>query len=214
MRRNVLLITAITTTIALSACGGGEKKSETAKTDTTEESTEKAEIATWKVDEATSNVRWEGGTAGAKVYSHFGTIAIQEGSVKTEGDELIAGSFSIDMTTINPKDENYSEENTPADLVGHLASDEFFAIEEYPMAMFNVKSVEDGKVIGDLTIRGKTHEEAIEIKSMNIEGDNMTAKGQLVFDRQKYDVKWEHYLQDVVLADDITLDIELNAKKS
>jgi len=40
----------------------------------------------------------------------------------------------------------------------------------------------------------------------------MTANGTLVFDRQKYDVAWEHFLEDTVLSDDITLEITLVAK--
>ena len=136
MKKNILLITAISVSVALASCaGGGETASE--ETTTTEET---VETIAWTLDPAASNIRWEGGTAGAQVYSHFGNISIQEGMVVTEGGSLVNGKFAIDMTTINPQDENYSEEHPASDLVGHLASDEFFSIETYPTATFVVKS--------------------------------------------------------------------------
>jgi len=209
MKKNILLITAISVSVALASCaGGGETASE--ETTTTEET---VETIAWTLDPAASNIRWEGGTAGAQVYSHFGNISIQEGMVVTEGGSLVNGKFAIDMTTINPQDENYSEEYPASNLVGHLASDDFFSIETYPTATFVVKSAEGNVVTGDLTIKGKTNEETINVESMNIAEDGMTATGTLVFDRQKYDVAWAHYLKDVVLSDDITLNITLAAKK-
>ena len=39
--------------------------------------------------------------------------------------------------------------------------------------------------------------------SMEIDGETMKLSGKLVFDRQKYDVAWAHYVQDVILNDDI-----------
>jgi len=41
----------------------------------------------------------------------------------------------------------------------------------------------------------------------------MSATGKLVFDRQKYEVKWAHYLKDVVLKDEIDLTFNLVASK-
>lgn len=131
----------------------------------------------------------------------------------TEAGNLVNGKFAIDMTTIAPKDENYSEEHPASDLVGHLASDDFFSVETYPTATFVVKSAEGNVITGDLTIKGKANEETINVESMNISEDGMTATGTLVFDRQKYDAAWAHYLEDVVLSDDITLNITLSAKK-
>ena len=210
MKKNLLFVAAISVSVALASCAGG---GETA----TEESTTPEEVVvesnTWTIDSAASSVRWEGGTAGAQVYSHFGTIGVQSGMVTTEGGAITAGKFEIDMTSISPKDENYSEENPASKLAGHLASDDFFSIETYPNASFVAKSVDGNTISGDLTIKGKTNEETITVENVEINGDNMNATGTLVFDRQKYDVAWAHYLKDVVLSDDITLNITLSAKK-
>lgn len=212
MKRNILLLTAISVSTILASCGGGETTS-TEET-TANEATAAAEKGLWTVDPSATTIRWEGGTAGAQVYSHYGIIKVKEGKLETEGQSIVGGSFIIDMTSINPTDENYSEEHPASDLVAHLGSDDFFSIEQHPTASFNVKSVSGNTITGDLTVRGKTNEETINIESVEMVDGTMTAKGRLVFDRQKYDVAWAHYLQDVVLSDDITLDITLKAKKA
>jgi len=194
------------------SCGGGENAETT--TEATPAKEEMAAATTYMVNTAESNIRWEGGTSGVTVYSHFGNIKLKEGKVEVTGDKLTGGSFVVDMTTINPKDEGYSEENTPADLVGHLSTGDFFLVEEYPTATFKVTGAEGDKVMGNLTIRNKTNPETIMVESMTMgEDGKMTAKGKLVFDRQKYDVKWAHYLKDVLLKDEIELQIELVASK-
>lgn len=174
---------------------------------------EVAESTTYAVDAEASNIKWEGGTSGVQVYSHFGNINLQEGSLTLEGDALSGGSFIVDMTSIDPTDEGYSDEHPKEDLIGHLSTEDFFAIEANPTASFEITSVADGVATGNLTIRGNTHEETIAIESMDVTDSGVSAKGTLVFDRQKYDVAWAHYLQDVLLKDDITLEIDLVASK-
>ena len=211
--RNLFLGAATVAMIAVSCSGGSESHSET--TEATTDAAPAVEAVTWMVDPSASTVRWEGGTAGAQVYSHFGNIDIKEGKVTTEGDKIVAGSFTIDMNSIKPTDENYSEEHPAADLVGHLTTDDFFLVETYPTASFAVTSVEGNKVMGDLTIKGQTHQEEVVLENATFseDGNMMKAVGKLTFDRQKYGVAWAHYLKDVVLSDDIALEINLAAKK-
>jgi len=204
---------AIASGALLVSCSQGntETSNETAEATETAETTEVAESATWTVNTDESNVRWEGGTAGAMVYSHFGSIKIKSGSVTTDGGAISGGTFEIDMTTINPEDDGYSEDHPASDLVGHLSTPDFFNTAEFPTASFTVKSMDGNTITGDLTIRGNTNEETIALESMEIAEGNMSATGTLVFDRQKYDVAWAHYMEDVILSDDITLNITLVA---
>lgn len=210
MKKNILIITALTVSVALASCGGAEQ---TAQTEETTEAT--AESANWVVDANQSNVRWEATTAGAAVYGHYGDIKINKGALTTAGEAITGGSFVVDMNTIDPKDEGYSEENPASKLVAHLASQDFFAVEEYPMSMFEITAVEGNTIKGNLTVRGKTNEETIQISDIKMNADGtMTAMGTLVFDRQKYDVAWAHFLEDTILSDDITLEITLVATKA
>lgn len=198
---------------AMMSCGGGQQNETETAAEPAAEGTGKT---SWTVDTETSNVRWEGGTAGAMVYSHFGSINIKSGALTSENNTITGGNFVIDMTTISPEDNGYSEENPKEKLVGHLSSPDFFLVEQFPTATFNATSMEGSTLKGDLTVRGITHPGEVKIESMEVapDGNTMKATGKLTFDRQKYDVKWAHFMQDVVLSDDIKLDITLVAKKS
>lgn len=196
-----------------SCSGSGEHK--TTEAETTATTVAAAEKATWTVDPSASRVRWEGGTSGAMVYSHFGSIKVKEGALSTEGNSITGGDIVIDMTTISPEDNGYSAENPKEKLVGHLSTGDFFLVEEFPTATFKVKSVEGSQMKGDLTIRDKTHEETVNLNTVEVspDGSLIKASGTLAFDRQKYDVKWAHFMKDVILADEIKLDVTLVAKK-
>lgn len=214
MKRTFIYITAITMSIATVACSnGGENNQTTSETSETTETSAASESVTWNISIDESEVMWTGGTAGAMVYSHNGVVKIKEGMAMTSGSTIEGGMVAIDLSTIDATDDGYSEENTEADLLGHLASPDFFNTAEYPTATFKIKSVTESGVVGDLTVRGKTNEETLEVTSMEMMEDKMMLSGKLVFDRQKYDVAWAHYLQDVVLNDDIVLDINLVAVK-
>ncbi len=217
MKKNTLLIAALSVSVALASCAGGGESAEATSDATNEENTNEvvAETATWTVDAAKSNIRWTGGTAGATVYSHFGDINVKSGSITTAGEKITAGNFAVDMTSIAPKDNGYSEESPMENLVGHLSTPDFFNTAEFPESSFEITSAEGMKVMGNLTIRGNSNVETIEITNMTMNEDGtMTATGTLVFDRQKYDVAWEHFLKDTVLSDDIKLEITLVAKKA
>lgn len=193
-------------TLGMFACGG-EKPAETKATET------EAEKMTYAVDAAASTVAWSGGTSGVMVYGHNGVIAVKEGSLEMTGDKVVGGSVTIDMTTIQPLDSGYNEENPAEKLVGHLSSGDFFMVEENPTASFVIKSMEGNTIKGDLTVRGKTNEETVTDVVVENTDNGVSASGKLVFDRQKYDVAWKHFMQDVILSNDITLDIMLKATK-
>ncbi len=201
----------------MASCGGNNETT-TTETETVADAHEghdhAATAESFVVDTEASNIRWTGATAGVTVYSHFGDINIQEGSLEVTGDQITGGSFVVDMTSIEPKDEGYSEENTPEKLVGHLSTGDFFLVEEYPTASFDITSVNGNDVVGNLTIRGNTNQETVKLESVEVNEDGtVKAIGKLVFDRQKYDVKWAHFLKDTILKDEIELTIELVASK-
>jgi polyisoprenoid-binding protein YceI len=213
MKKTLLMGSVALAAFAFTACSGGstEAKKDTEKTD--KQGTEEMAEATYSVNTDASNIRWEGSTAGIQVYSHYGDLSISEGSISAKGDMITSGSFTVDMTSINPKDSNYSEEHPASDLVGHLTTGDFFLVDSFPTASFVVTGHEGDKLMGDLTIRGNTNPETVMIESMEVSDNGLSAKGTLVFDRQKYDVAWEHYMKDVTLSDDIELDITLQASK-
>lgn len=196
--------------MGLFACNNTASTDETSKVDQEEvdQSAESAEEKSYSIDTESSTINWFGEVPNIK--SHSGTIDIQEGSVTAQGQKIIGGNFVVDMTTITPTDENYDESGTKEKLVGHLSAGDFFLVEEYPTASFKITGMEEGNVIGDLTIRDKTNSETVVIESIETTENGLTASGKLTFDRQKYDVAWAG-MKDYVLADEIALDIMITA---
>ncbi len=188
----------------LFACGSSSEN----KTENNEKGSETA--ISYRISSQESSVNWLGEVAG--VYGHDGSINIAGGNVTVEGGQITAGTVTIDMTSIEPANpDQYADEDgkRASDLKAHLSTGDFFLVDEFPTATFTVKSHNGDKLVGDLTIRGNTNEETATITSMEATEQGMNAQAKLVFDRQKYDVAWVHFMKDMILSDDIQLDITL-----
>lgn len=119
--------------------------------------------------------------------SHEGTIDIQSGSLDFDGDKLIGGNITIDMTTLISTD---LEGEYKGKLEGHLKSDDFFGVEAHNTSTLEFTDVKaSGKnsydVTGKLTIKGKTN---LVKFTISIYGNKATAN--LKVDRTEYDVKY------------------------
>ncbi|MEQ8624519.1 MAG: YceI family protein [Vicingaceae bacterium] len=209
MKKIAKTIAAFTFATALVACGGAEKKAESKTMD--ENSTEETvEVMELMIKPSDSKVVWEGNVVG--VYSHTGTVAVTDGMLTIEGNQVKSGNFTADLTTMTPTDENYTPEEgkSKEKLVGHLSSPDFFMVDSFPTASFEVIShdVENNTITGNLTIRGVTREETV--NDVKIDLTAKTASGKLTFDRKNYDVAFSHPAKDVVISDDVDLEIMLS----
>jgi polyisoprenoid-binding protein YceI len=191
--------------VGLISCGG-EKKPK--KTEPTIETVEAAEMS-YTVSAEKSSINWEGTMMG--MYSHSGDIKLQSGNLSVKDGMITAGEFVIDMKSINPTDENFSEENPREGLIGHLGTGDFFASDSLPTASFKITSAEGTTATGDLTIKGITKPGTITDISVEETDGMVMASGNLVFDRQEFGVAFK-MTGDKVLSDDITLAISLTGK--
>jgi polyisoprenoid-binding protein YceI len=143
------------------------------------------------------------------VYGHNGTVKLASGTVEVADSQIVGGTFTIDMTSIWPTDSaSYKDQDggRATDLVAHLATDDFFGVDSFPTATFEVVSAEGlDKVNGKLTVKGVTVDEQLEISNLQVSESGATFTGTLVFDRQKHGVSWKHFVKDYVLSDDITI---------
>ena len=165
---------------------------------------QKVEVSTEK-----SSVEWLGKKVGGQ---HQGNIQLESGYFELQGDKIVAGNFVVDMTTIVNTD--VKSEDTKQKLVGHLKSDDFFGVEKYPSATFEVKQstkFSNGKATlsGDVTIKGKKESISFEVIRA---GKEYTAKVEI--DRSKFDVRYGsksffNNLGDNAIDDIFTLDIML-----
>jgi polyisoprenoid-binding protein YceI len=166
------------------------------------------------VDTSASAVMWKGTMVG--MYDHSGTVKLNSGNVTVADGKITGGTFVVNLMTIKPTDDNFKpeEDRTPEKLVGHLSSGDFFNVEEYPTATFEITGSDSASIMGNLTVRGKTNPEKVENVVISEENGMVKMTGDLTFDRRKYDVAFTHPMKEMVVSDDIVLNVSLVAPKS
>lgn len=167
-----------------------------------------------EVDTNQSSIEWHGKKIGGK---HDGHIQLKNGAFELEDEQIVSGNFVVDMTSITNSD--LKDEGSRGKLVNHLKSDDFFGVETYPTASFEVfQSTEfiDGKatLTGDITIKGKTERITFEVERA---GNEFTAGLQI--DRSKFDVRYgsKSFFNDLgnrAIDNVFTLNIKLVVKES
>jgi polyisoprenoid-binding protein YceI len=108
-----------------------------------------------------STVAWRG----FKTYvqsEHLGTVNVQEGTFEVADGKLVGGTITIDMNSITCTD--LENEGKRGYLEGHLKSQDFFFVDSFPTAVFEIVEVLDpseatkySTVTGNLTLRGTTN---------------------------------------------------------
>ena len=96
---------------------------------------------------------------------HTGTVGLRGGSVSLDAGRLTAADFSVDFDTATSTD--LKDSSLVAALIGHLKSDDFFDVSNYPEIRFVltkstlISETSDGRantrIEGDFTLRGQTH---------------------------------------------------------
>lgn len=95
-----------------------------------------SEASNYALNLTDSKVMWSGFKPNGR---HHGTIGIQDGSVAVLNDEVVGGSFTMDMNNINVED---LEGEYKDKLTNHLKSGDFFSVEEHPTAVFEITEVQ------------------------------------------------------------------------
>lgn len=178
----------------------------------------------FKVSATESTLQW----LGKKVTGqHDGNIKLKNGSLSFDKASLVGGQFEIDMASItcnDLKDEGYNKK-----LIGHLKSADFFDVEKHPTAKLSIKSAKytgqkatkdkfyEYDVTADLTIKGITNEVKFKGYAL-VSGTSANARGTIVFDRSKFDVRYgsKAFFADIgdkMIYDDVEITVLLKASK-
>ncbi len=158
-----------------------------------------------------SHIYW----VGRKVTgTHNGTIAIKAGSLTLSDGKLTGGEVIIDTTSIKILD--VTDPATNAQFAGHLASDDFFSVDQFTEATLVITSVLDEHVEGNLTIKGITHPVSFDA-AVDVNGDTLIALSKLVIDRTKYNMKFRsgnffQNLGDTLIYNDFDLNVNITAE--
>lgn len=198
------------------SCKNSEKEAAMA----TEEAAEATETANeYTVDTAASQIKWEGSKPTG---THHGTIQLSSGTIHLNEGKVEAGNFVIDMNSITDEDlEGDQKANLEAHLKGTAEGKEgdFFNVNEFPTAKFEMTGIENNIVKGNLTIKSKTN--AVEFPAtVTMEGDKMMLKSETFeLDRTKWDVNYGSKsifpnLGDKFISDTMKITVSLVATKA
>ncbi|MCF7561810.1 YceI family protein [Sabulilitoribacter multivorans] len=217
MKKNFLSITIISAlTLFIVSC---KDKAKEATTVEAEAVTEVTPETVYTADAGASTIEWQGFKPTG---SHNGTISLESGTLNTTDGKISGGLFTIDMASIVDLDIPADKEGN-AKLVGHLKSPDFFDVEKYPTAKFEITGINEteGKTMlsGNLTLKDATNNITFPV-SVSQENDSITlASETFTIDRSKWNVKFGSKsffddLGDKFINDDIELKIKVKAAKS
>jgi len=207
------IFTLLTLTLLFLSCIGKHKSEAQTATIKEHPVVSKDKIGdTVKVDLFQSKIHWKG-TKMSGAGKHEGEIKLESAYFITENDQLKGGNFVIDMQTIGVSDIPEHEPIPRRRLNNHLKSSDFFDVEKYPTASFEITNIkklttDSLKVSGNLTLKGITKN--IGFSALN---KDKVFSAKFTFDRFQWNIAYEGIWADKTFVDkDIELKIELKTE--
>lgn len=185
---------------------------------------ESNEVATTKdgsqytLDTLNSKVEWKG----YKVFksentSHFGTIKFESGDVTVKDGKLESGKFVADMNSLTSVDLK-DDADQLGKLNGHLKSGDFFEVEKFPTASYEITKVTpvaegdyNTLLDGNLTIKGITKLASFKANVSVKNGEVSVATEPKDIKREEFGVKFQAPAENGVIKDEVTLQINVKA---
>lgn len=209
MRKSPIVIACVALGMFVASCGDQPTATKEGADDAKKKEASGVADGEYNVDTENSVIRWEGTMVG--MYSHSGTLKVAKGTVTVKDGQIVNGELVADMSSITPTDDAYEPEKgkTKEKLVNHLSSDDFFLVSEHPHARFRIGKVTDDAVHGEMTIRGVRGEEVIKLTDLHMQDASIHVAGSAKIDRQKYEVKFTHPAQEMVVSDDLKIEYDI-----
>ena len=182
---------------------------------------QKAADKTLKLQPQLSTLGWTGKKVTGQ---HNGSIQFKEGDVLIRGNQIVGGTFTVDMNSLKVEDIKDADSN--GKLVGHLRSEDFFSIDKNPASTFKITKVtplkgnaagNNATITGDLTIKGITQTVSFPAK-VGVKGGVASASGTATIDRTKFDIKYGsksffESIGDKAIMDEFALSFNVIAKQ-
>lgn len=171
---------------------------------------------TWQIDHAHSHILFT---------ARHMMISKVRGRFETFSGEINFDEADPENTTVFVEIDASSISTREAQRDGHLKSPDFLDAANFPVLTFKSKRVEQkneykGKLVGDLTIRGKTREVVLDV---NYAGTAQSPWGptsagfsaETTIDRRDWDLTWNQALETggILVGNDIKIEIELELIK-
>ena len=214
---NFLLVMALL--VFASACQNKSGEDSTSGEALEIDETANATSASYSVDTQVSTVDW----TGSKIVGddkHMGKINISEGEFLVNGGALTGGSFTLDMNSLEVTD--LEAGNGKAKLEGHLKNTDFFEVETYPTAKFEIAGVSPVDTIeganhiisGNLTMKEAT--KSISFRVEILESSIIATTLPFEINRTEWGVNYGSTLigalKDKAISDAVSLSIKVRGK--
>jgi polyisoprenoid-binding protein YceI len=222
--KSLLSIAATAALFIFASCGEQAGPAETNTNDTAAETNKTGNLenltdGTYTVDQASSTVSWKGSKITGS--EHVGLVNVHKGYINVIDKGIANGFVAVDMNTMVCTDEEM-DDDTKGNLIGHLQSDDFFGVEQFPYARLEMEGI---KVKGDVAMGygkifireiGQPISFPVQVSSEN---NNIVVDATVTVDRSKHDVKFRSGsfpdlfpdLGDNLINDEIELEVHILA---
>jgi len=155
--------------------------------------------------------------------AHNGAFNVAKGRLATENGTVTSGAFVID---INSMTELTLSDEMKAKFLRHMKSPDFFEVANNPYGRFTIVSIEplEGNaevnytVTGNLKLKGITKSVSFPVNILVMEDKISVVSPKFTINRTEWDMKYNSALigtaADKILHDDVSLNIQLEAKAS
>jgi len=193
-----------------------KKEKETVKNEPVKEESV-ADYQTFTINKEQSNIDWKG----YKIFksentSHFGTMDFSEGDINVKGGKLVSGKLVIDTKSITTTD--IEDKELAAKLDNHLKNSDFFDVEQFPTATFEITKVTPSEhgdynsvIEGNLTIKGIT--KAVSFNAnVKVDTEQVSIYTEPTdIDRTEFGVKFQLPIKDGIIKNEFTLQVAIKA---
>jgi polyisoprenoid-binding protein YceI len=211
MKMKTALALFSVSTILLASCVSNPEGERAATTDAIETNAIAAGT-TLTIDTSASEILWRGNKVSGE---HFGAVDLTSGSIiVSEEGKVTGGNFTIDLNTIDVQD---IEGDSRDRLTGHLKNEDFFHVELYPTATFEITSVTEGAtaedlaISGNLTMRGVTKNITFNAKVTESSPTSFVADTDFNIAREDWGVSYQGKADDLI-SKEFNLKIKIVAK--
>jgi len=210
---------AISMSLLMAACADAPEGQKVEAEDAV--ATETVDISTgamtYSVNTDDSQVNWVGSKPGGE---HTGFVNLAGGELQVKDDELLGGSFVLDMNSITDED---LEGEKKGKLENHLKAGDFFEVEQFPTATFEITGVEAAaetpdathQITGNLTMKGVTKSVTVPANVELTEEGLVATTPKFTINRTEWGVNFKSGVlgvpKDKAIHDEIGLQIKLAA---
>jgi len=209
-------------------------ESDKAKTTDAKEVNQSKTGEKWNLNVSDSKIEW----IGTKVTGyHIGMVPLKNGDIYVDNGQVTGGKFVMDIANMNVSGPKGVDTASNKKLLGHLKSADFFDVNKYPDATFEltdvkpytggpVKDTADARqdeiseykvtnpthlVSGNLTLKGVTRN--IEFPArITVSGNTAEAIAKFNINRKEWGIVYKGKPDDLI-RDDVHLGISIKASK-